>query len=143
MEDKPKPKRKYNRRSVKKQPEKEDVESLIASKIVRGEKPTDDDFQAYFAEFGFNNGTIPEPVELPLNQEQGNPAKKPKRCPKGTRRNKNGDCVSIHSSNPKGKIVIHPEEGEGAREPDEQPEKTEKPEKRKDAKERIKNKLAF
>ena len=114
MEDNPKPKRKYIRKTVKKREDQKDIESSIAEKIMRVEKPTDDDFQTYFAEFGFDSGNIPEPVELPLNQEEKRPedepvAKKTKRCPKGTRRNKNGNCEPIH---PKGKIVIHSEEEE-------------------------------
>jgi hypothetical protein len=114
-----KPKRKYIRRTIKNtKPEKdpEDVESSITDKIMRGENPTDEDFQKYLKEFGFKDGKIPEPVELPLNDQDGkdeedslNPAKKAKRCPKGTRRNKSGDCVPVDSNGKNPKIVIYPE----------------------------------
>ena len=114
-----KPKRKYVKRTVKNtNPNKmqKDIESLIVEKIMKGDKPTDDDFQKYLKEFGFKDGKIPEPVELPLDVQEGkeeedslNPAKKAKRCPKGTRRNKSGDCVPVDSNGKKPKIVIHPE----------------------------------
>jgi len=125
----PKPKRKYIRSTVKAHSVKnaksnptpnqtqDDIESFIAEKIMKGEKPTDDDFKKYFAEFGFDDGKIPEPMELPLNDmgqepENENPSKKPKRCPKGTRRNKSGDCVPVDSIGKKQKIVIHSKEEE-------------------------------
>ena len=119
-----KPKRKYVKKTIKnpiqnaKQNQtREDVESSIVEKIMKGEKPTDDDFQKYLKEFGFKDGKIPEPVELPLNDPESRedasdakPAKKAKRCPKGTRKNKSGDCVPVDSTGKKQKIVIHKEE---------------------------------
>ena len=115
-----KPKRKYVKKTIKNtklNKTQEDIESSIVEKIMKGEKPTDDDFQKYLNEFGFKDGKIPEPVELPLNDQDGkededslNPAKKAKRCPKGTRKNKSGDCVPTDSTEKKQKIVIHKED---------------------------------
>jgi hypothetical protein len=162
-----KPKRKYIRRTVKNtKPEKDpddiqgftesvgrgksaidtkfrkgvlhENESYITDKIMRGEKPTDEDFQKYLKEFGFKDGKIPEPVELPLDIQEGNemesdpipepPSKKTKRCPKGTRRNKSGDCVPVDSNGKKTKIVIHPEEDKKKKEKTREDKEDKKPE---------------
>ena len=67
-----KPKRKYNKKTVKntQPPQKQlenDIETIITDKIMRGEKPTDDEFREYFEKLGFKDGIIPDPEETPLN----------------------------------------------------------------------------
>lgn len=74
------------------------LEQTIIEKIMSGESPTDDEFHKYTEELGFKNGNIPEPVELPLSLDdeellQYNKKEKKSRCPKGTRRNRKGECV--------------------------------------------------
>jgi hypothetical protein len=65
-----KPKRKYNKKTVKKQDlSKKNIEDVITDKIMRGEKPTDDEFRLYFEQLGFKDGIIPTPEESPLNEE--------------------------------------------------------------------------
>ena len=99
-----KPKRKYTRKN-KKQPtvlqEKKDeipevdVETRINEKLALGETPTDEDISNYLQELGFDNGNVPEPMELPIEPAALPPPldDKKKRCPKGEHRNKQGDCV--------------------------------------------------
>jgi hypothetical protein len=47
------------------------------------------------------SNSLPKPVLI--QTEKNNK----KRCPNGTRRNKNGDCVANNDAKPKAKIVIH------------------------------------
>jgi len=104
----PEPKKMNKTRAKRKKTEKDTptqtkqlspIESMINAKIMRGEPPTDEEFRNYFSEIGFENGVLLEPAESPLDEEPTNPAKKIKkaRCPKGTRRNKNGDCEPIET----------------------------------------------
>jgi len=94
-----KPKRKYTRKNQKKSKEQKeqketrrevDVETVINAKIDRGETPTDADIRNYLQELGFDNGIVPEPMELPIEPQV--PIKR-KRCSKGETRNKQGVCV--------------------------------------------------
>ena len=104
-----KPKRKYNKKNNEKNKEDEtnpiDIETIITEKIIKGEKPSDEELRLYFEKLGFKDGLIPEPDEsnmeeeinvepIPLNIPETEPHKK--RCPKGTRKNKYGDCVPIN-----------------------------------------------
>ena len=120
MSDEPniKPKRKYVRKTVKNNTKKkrdksppyphQTMEEYINAKRLRGEKPTEEEFRKFFEELGFKDGIIPEPEELPLDIDEPEPEpvyvpalepvpsaqeNKPKRCPRGTRKNKNGICM--------------------------------------------------
>ena len=102
--------------------EEDELELIIKGKLERGEIPTKEEYKRYFELVGFKDGVISVPEELPFESDMGRdmgrdeekdqpPTKKPKtekqkRCPKGTRRNKDGDCVPVDK---KGKITIHPE----------------------------------
>ena len=145
-----KPKRKYIRKTVKNtnpnpnpnpnpNNPQTDIESSIVDKIMNGENPSDDDFKKYLEEFGFKDGKIPEPVELPLelddsdkpeDKDKDKTNKNPvKRCPKGTRRNKSGDCVP---NLPEKKQVPESEKKEKTREDDKKKEKTREDDKKKE-----------
>lgn len=93
-----KPKRKYNKKTVKKTEslKKHDIEELINAKIMRGEKPTEDEFREFFEQLGFKDGIVPTPIELPIDEFEDpyqqpiveDPQPKRKRGPnKGTRKN--------------------------------------------------------
>ena len=132
-----------NTKNIKKIKEQtiQEIEDYIAEKILNGDVVTDNEFKLYFSKFGFKDGKIPEPVELPLGSEDDlllpppitneppptiitfddksspvihrpptslteSPAffpqvtdekgkQKKQRCPKGTRRNKNGNCEPV------------------------------------------------
>ena len=107
-----KPKRKYVRKTAKvtkKAKSDDDMnEEPLQKTIQNADEINEDQIKEYLKELGFDNGNIPEPEELPLNDlgldndmepkptkpDSPKPAAK-KRCPKGTRKNKKGDCVPI------------------------------------------------
>ena len=121
MADKPKKrttrKNTKNTKNIKKTKEQtlQEVEDYITTKILNGDVVTDNEFKLYFSKFGFKDGKIPEPVELPLDaeddllpppltnapainekeKEKEKEKDKKQRCPKGTRRNKNGNCEPV------------------------------------------------
>lgn len=49
------------------------------------------------------SNSLPKPPTIQIQTEKNHK----KRCPNGTRRNKNGECVSKHEAKPQSKIVIH------------------------------------
>ena len=77
------------------QEESHSIENSIIAKVLRGEYPTDEEFYKYIKELGFQNGNIPEPDELPISPPRYVGSGKKDRCPIGTRRNKDGECVPI------------------------------------------------
>ena len=118
-----KPKRKYVRKNAKISEQVDvvnrmnianDIETVITEKIMRGESPADEEFRTYFSMLGFENG-IPEPPEIPLLDNPEIPdnivTKKGKRCPKGTRKNKDGNCIPVkpNATANAEKITIYPE----------------------------------
>jgi hypothetical protein len=64
-----------------------------------------DEYRKEFEERGFANGII-IPEELPIVLDERPLPAKLKRCPKGTRRDKNNNCVPVDK---KERIIIHPE----------------------------------